>query len=152
MGTRSLTVFMTEGWIDTQKGNKIMKGQEICVMYRQMDGYPEGHGKELAEFLSGMVIVNGISLAETRKIANGIECLTAQVIAHFKDGVGGIYIHRAGTKNCGEDYIYTIRGEDGKVIIKCEDAGVRSRTLLFNGTPEAYLTWIEGRRDGSDGL
>ena len=28
-------------------------------MYRQFDGYPSGHGVELAQFLAGMVIVNG---------------------------------------------------------------------------------------------
>ena len=35
MGTRSLTTF-----IDDHNDN------EIVVMYRQMDGYPETHGKE----------------------------------------------------------------------------------------------------------
>lgn len=46
MGTRSITKFIEEG-------------KEICGLYRQFDGYPEGHGKELAEFLQNMPIVNG---------------------------------------------------------------------------------------------
>lgn len=143
MGTRSLTVFMSESWIDTQNGNKIMGGKEICVMYRQMDGYPEGHGKDLAEFLCDMSIVNGISLAETRKIANGMDCLTAQVIAHFKNGAGGFYIHRAGTRKCGEEYIYTISGAKDKVIIKCEEVYAKKKLLVFNGTASDFLVWIE---------
>lgn len=142
MGTRSLTVFMTEDWIDTQKGNKIMKGQEICVMYRQMDGYPEGHGKDLALFLCDMVIVNGLGLNENRKIANGVDCLTAQVIAHFKEGAGGIYIYRGGTRKCGEEYIYTIRTDKEKVIIKCEEVYAKKK-LVFNGTASDFLVWIE---------
>ena len=39
MGTRSLTIFSEDG------------GFEIGVLYRQMDGYPEGHGMELAKLL-----------------------------------------------------------------------------------------------------
>lgn len=40
MGTRSLTVFIDEH-----------NDKEIVVMYRQMDGYPEGHGQDLVDFL-----------------------------------------------------------------------------------------------------
>ena len=50
MGTRSLT-FVYEKY-----GNKQLP---IINMYRQMDGYPSGHGAELAEFLNGFNIVNG---------------------------------------------------------------------------------------------
>ena len=49
MGTRSLTVFNDED------------GKEIAVMYRQFDGYPSGHGTELAEFLAGKKMVNGFN-------------------------------------------------------------------------------------------
>ena len=38
MGTRSLTVVKEEE-------------NELLVMYRQMDGYPSGHGQDLANFL-----------------------------------------------------------------------------------------------------
>jgi hypothetical protein len=56
MGTRSLTIFQ-------ENDNK-----EICVMYRQFDGYPDGHGEELARFLSGFTMVNGFNNT-TSKIA-----------------------------------------------------------------------------------
>ncbi len=39
MGTRSLTILCG-------------RDAEIAVLYRQYDGYPEGHGRELAEILS----------------------------------------------------------------------------------------------------
>lgn len=81
MGTRSLTKFIDE------------HGNHIMTMYRQYDGYMEGHGKDLAKFLSGIKLINGISgRAEIGEHANGMGCLAAQVIAHFKDSVGAIYI------------------------------------------------------------
>ena len=48
MGTRCLTVF------------KNAKNKEIAVLYRQYDGYLDGHGAELADFLKNKKIVNGL--------------------------------------------------------------------------------------------
>ena len=56
MGTRSLTVVRdTEG------------AKDICVLYRQMDGYPTGHGAELKEFLVPFTVVNGIGRRHTEE-------------------------------------------------------------------------------------
>ena len=96
MGTRSLTFVYNE---DREK---------IINMYRQMDGFPSEHGADLAEFLTEITLVNGISLADTRKIANGMECLAAQLVAQFKHDAGGIYLHPTTTTNWGQDYEYHI--------------------------------------------
>ena len=37
------------------------RDEEIVVMYRQFDGYPDGHGRELKEFIGDMVFVNGLA-------------------------------------------------------------------------------------------
>jgi len=135
MGTRSLTVFKDR---DT----------EICVMYRQFDGCPSGHGKELAEFLEPFVLVNGIRLDETRKIANGMSCLVAQVIAHFKNksGVGGIYIYPAGTRDCGEDYIYFVYGKEGEnPMIECFKSS--ETEPLFKSSAASMLKWLEAEEE-----
>lgn len=95
MGTRSLTVVL-----DTD-------GKEICVLYRQYDGYPTGHGAELKEFLQGFSIVNGLGVGGPEKIANGMGCLAAQIIANFKAEPGGFCVYPSGTRDCGEEYIYT---------------------------------------------
>lgn len=106
MGTRCLTVMCDEG------------GDEIAVLYRQMDGYPEGHGEELEEFLNGITLVNGISSNNPEKIANGMDCLAAQIVAHFKQGAGGFYLMRAGTRDVGEEYIYKVkRSEENKIVV-----------------------------------
>ena len=96
MGTRSLTY--------------VYDGEEALVcMYRQYDGYPSGHGAELGEFLKDMTIVNGISVGNTRTIANGPDCLAAQMIAHFKKGPGGIYLQSVNSKQHDYvDYVYGV--------------------------------------------
>lgn len=96
MGTRSLTVILDE------------EGNEICVLYRQYDGYPTGHGAELKEFLAGFTVVNGFASTDPPKSSNGMGCLAAQTIGHFKSGIGGFYLYAAHTRDCGEEYIYTI--------------------------------------------
>ncbi len=93
-------------------------GNEICVLYRQFDGYPTGHGEELREFMNGFRVVNGYgSTNENIKMANGMGCLAAQLIAHFKNGIGGFYLHAAGTRDCGEEYIYTIYQQKDHVVL-----------------------------------
>ena len=134
MGTRCLTVINDDDLME-----------EICVIYRQHDGYPRGHGLELYNFLDKFYIVNGIGLNDERKIANGMSCLAAQLIAHFKEGAGSIYIHQAGTRDIGEAYIYVITydSEKDKIVIKVNDAG--SDTLIFKGGVELYQRWIYNR-------
>lgn len=101
MGTRSLTIVNDYGLKRREDG-------EIVVMYRQYDGYPDGHGSELAEFLDGLKIVNGIGANTPEKAANGMDCLAAQIVAHFKKDIGGFYLYPSGTRAAGEEYIYLI--------------------------------------------
>jgi len=93
MGTRCLTIVYDHG-------------KPIVNLYRQYDGYPSGHGAELAEFLGQFAaITNGISMGESRKTANGMGCLAAQLVAHFKQSVGGFYIHSVEDKECGQAWL-----------------------------------------------
>ena len=65
---------------------------DIVVMYHQFDGYVEGHGKELVDFLKGKKLVNGFSSSESKNYFNGMGCLSASTIAHFKTKIGGFYL------------------------------------------------------------
>lgn len=86
MGTRSNTVVR-------ERYGANAEFKPILNMYGQMDGYPSGHGLALAGFLTGLKIVNGIGLNKPeQRIANGPGCLAAQLVAHFKEGVGGFYL------------------------------------------------------------
>lgn len=135
MGTRSLTKI-----IDSADDNK-----EFFCMYRQYDGYPDGHGLELAEFLKDMYFVNGIGMDEKRKIANGINCLAAQLVTNFKDGPGYIYLYPPGSVECGEEYIYTIYQEGNRPKIKCFE--VYSEKILFDCLPEEVENLIKQKQD-----
>jgi hypothetical protein len=114
MGTRSLT-FVYDG------------DEPMINMYRQFDGYPSGHGSELATFLNSFdAIVNGISVGDTRRIANGIGCLAAQLIAHFKIDAGGFYMYPVTAKDCGQEYEYHVY--EDKVVVK------NPTEVIFSGT------------------
>ena len=71
MGTRALT-FVYDG------------STPIVNMYRQYDGYPAGHGLELAQFLTRGQLVNGLTGNDTVSF-NGMGCLAAAMVANFKD-------------------------------------------------------------------
>lgn len=150
MGTRSLT-HVIETWKDHESGKQ--KKQCLMTMYRQFDGYPSGMGTDLAEFLKQGKVVNGISMAETQLVFNGAGCLAAQVVAHFKDGAGGIYLHKPMSKDCGEEYTYEIivGYESKEITLRCFEIGYMTRSgeytnkkrLLFEGKPQEYAEWLE---------
>lgn len=131
MGTRSLTKI-----IEVYQDEKKTSRQVLTTMYRQMDGYMEGHGAELAEWLAEFTVVNGIGMTETRKIANGAGCLAAQMFQHFKDGPGAIYLYPPGAKDCGEDYIYYIYVNDSNINVKVTYWDNKS---IFKGTAKEFL-------------
>jgi len=132
MGTRSITKVVEDG-------------QEICRIYRQYDGYPEGHGLDLAK-LCNVKLTNGIS-GDGAGTANGMGCLAAQIILGLKqqverpNHVGAIYLV-APTGDDEESYNYVVSGEvGGKPRIEC--IGV------FTGTSDEWLAknWDEVTAD-----
>lgn len=150
MGTRSLTIFQ-------DKANNGLELREYVVMYRQMDGYPDGHGLELAEFLSAFTVRNGLSVTTpATKTANGMACLSAQAIAFFKIAPGNHYLEPAGSRNMGEEYKYYVYVDRPNgfasgpfpITLQCfstyaSDKGKKDRLgnpgLLFEGTPEQFI-------------
>jgi hypothetical protein len=98
MGTRSLTHF------------KDYDGTIIATMYRQFDGYPEGHGADLVRLLGNRRLVDGIPLGEETGVVNGIGCAASLVVAGLKQGMkaGNIYLVAPGTSGMWEQYVYTV--------------------------------------------
>jgi len=137
MGTRSLTFVYDEQ-------------DAIINMYRQYDGYPSGHGAELAEFLAPFTMVNGISTRESRKVANGMGCLAAQLVAHFKSEAGGFYLYPTSAVDCGQDYEYHVyhNGSEGlRVSITnrgCNFFGLTQSDVndrIFDGTVAEFTAF-----------
>jgi len=116
MGTRSLT-FVYDGDVP------------VINIYRQYDGYPSGHGHELAQFLDSKTLVNGYGEQNSFE-ANGMGCLAAQLIVQLKHGVGGIYIYPVSSTDCFQDYEYHVY--EDKVIVKDPTA------VIFEGTWEEF--------------
>lgn len=73
MGTRCLTVVKDGGKDD----------KDIICLYRQFDGYPDGHGVALHRLFGDFVIVNGLG-GQSPNVANGMGCLAAQLVAKLK--------------------------------------------------------------------
>lgn len=152
MGTRSLT-YIEESWetavADEDNNNKVHKTTEnILCMYRQYDGYMDGHGYDLAHFLKDFNIVNGMRIDDPPRTANGMHCLAAQLIVHFKEGPGGIYIYHSDAKDCGEEFTYTIYEKKNKVFIRAYD--VWGEKVIFDGTPEDMLAEIGMEKQAID--
>ena len=149
MGTRCLTTFI-ETYTERETGKK--KKNEIVTMYRQYDGYPSGHGKELAEFLADGQVVNGFGANTSTKQFNGVGCLAAQVVAHFKDGVGGFYL-QSGNKDSGEEYRYHViyDCDKQKLTIRVLEVGymnkkneyVNKTRIIFAGSPSELVKGVD---------
>lgn len=88
----------------------------LVNIYQQYDGYRAGVGNSLMKFLDGMVIVNGLGQDTPEKIANGMGCLAAQLVSHYKIGVGGTYLVPL---DQDEEYTYEVSLRDGKLHVVC---------------------------------
>lgn len=143
MGTRSLTHIVS---------NEFGKEQILCTIYRQYDGYPGGHGADIALFLDSKHLVNGIS--GDRAVFNGAGDLAAQLVTILKrgargtasdisDGIepGGIYLTTPGAKDHGEEYTYTVTARDfEEITLKVESTFDHEEN--FEGTPKEFLDWL----------
>lgn len=125
MGTRALT-FVYEG--DTP----------VINLYRQYDGYPEGHGAELALLLTRGELINGLT-GENQIAFNGMGCLAAQVVAHFKKSAGGFYIHSVEEKDCGQDYEYHVYQRDQQLMVRVVDRGYNMFGLTMDDKNESIF-------------
>lgn len=111
MGTRSMTT--------------VMEGESPLVrIYRQMDGYPSGHGLDIMSAMNGgnCTVVNGYQRGmENPTHFNGMGCLAAHLIHRLKgeSGIGGIYISSDNDPECEDSWL-----EYHYVLWGSEDAGV----------------------------
>ena len=139
MGTRSLTrIIPRQDGLSFNEGHKEIE-MAYVNMYRHLDGYPEGHGLDLAEFLKDVELINGVPLAKkTRYMANGSGCLAAQMVKHFKEDIGYIYLYPHDNESGWEDYIYTVYPKTGEeTFISIYD--MQQERCIFVGTPSKLI-------------
>jgi len=104
MGTRSVTRIYDEG-------------KFILALYKQYDGYTDGWGKELKNFIKSGKFVNGFGNTKELEF-NGIGCFALQLVEKFKEGVGGLY---ATTEDDKQEYNYKIEMVGDVVTISCAE-------------------------------
>ena len=155
MGTRSLTFVYDSYRMNIGK----LVHEPIINFYRQYDGYPTGHGAELAEFLSGGQITNGLPVSfgrvEEPKFFNGMGDLAAQLVAHFKQEAGGFYLYPVTAKDCGQDYEYHIYQQDNgfKIIVMncgCNFFGMTNDETyeeIFNGSLPEFIEFCKEKEE-----
>jgi len=136
MGTRSHTLVI--GGFPTEEP------ETYVGIYRQYDGYPQGHGLDIAKFLSGMTVTNGIRTDTTQRIANGPGCLAAQIVAHLKESPGGIYLEPPQWLG-QEEFIYEIEAifpndfdVSGRIFLTAWE-GSKENDPFFTGTPDDFI-------------
>ena len=89
--------------------------------------------------LQFVAITNGIAMNETRRTANGMGCLAAQLVSHFKQSVGGFYIHSVEDKECGQDYEYHVYEKDGEICVQVKDRGCNMFGLTMSDRNESLF-------------
>ena len=138
MSTRSLTrVIDRQEGLDFAEGHKHLEKAYIN-MYRHYDGYPKGHGIELAEFLRDIRVVNGLGSRNINNIANGTGCLAAFMVAHFKEEPGQIYLYPHDEETVGSEYIYTVYPQEGEPNWISIYSNL-TEECIFVGTPEDLI-------------
>ena len=93
------------------------------------------HGKELKDFLSFITLVNGIEdyFPNQRAVANGMDCLAAQIVAHFKEGAGGIYLTLSTRSAEDSDFSYHVFEKNKVIHLEAEVAGA-----VVNFLPDSF--------------
>ena len=112
--------------VEREEGVTFSEHQEDyhTQLYHHFDGYPEGLGVTLANYLNDISVVNGVS-GDSHQ-ANGLGCLATQLVVHLKTGdeadwdlkgkPGNVYIDKAGAKRDWIDYIYYVWATEGKDV------------------------------------
>jgi len=91
-------------------------------------------------------LINGISAGHTKDNSfNGMSCLAAALVAHFKQDIGGVYLYPPSSRDMWEEYTYFIDGETGgrPTITVIDYAGHQ----IFTGPAEEYMVWVANWED-----
>lgn len=112
--------------------------KQIACIFRHCDGYPEGHGRDLAKFLNSRVVVTGLDgFSIPGKVkANGMGRLAAQMVAALQRHE--LRIDPPRRQRWDEEYVYEVRHDSLKAI------GVLGRRrVLYDGPWDGYEAWLK---------
>lgn len=129
----------------------------LSTIYQHYDGYLDGVGIKLANWLRNKKILNGISFGISKEdftYANGPGCLVAQFIKEFKTEIGGLYIYPEDCEN--QDYNYDVvfnydtwvfSPAWGRPASECVKIAVSSfdEPPFFSGTIDEFIEYINSK-------
>lgn len=110
--------------------------EPLCCLYIHYDGYPEGAGLDIARFLQGEKVVNGISLGSDRHVFNGMGDLAVRLITYLKGDphrAGNLYLEPADFYP--EEFSYHIRVVDDTLLLEAFGPD----GPIFSGTPKEFI-------------
>lgn len=101
-------------------------GNCVCQIYKHWDGYPEGLGQDLKNFINSEKLVNDIPTDSVNiKLFSGFSDFIAQLIWKLKDSgelgkpiKGDVYIYSPEDELSFVEYIYEI---NSKLELSCFD-------------------------------
>ena len=97
--------------------------EPICRLYFHYDGYIDGVGKEIVDFLEEREYVTSLA-AQSKPSSNfcneteDMEDLAAQIVCHFKNlhPVGNVYLYPV-NQDIYTDYAYFLKAQKGLELI-----------------------------------
>jgi len=114
MSTRSLTYIheMTDQYLT---GENL-----VCVFYRHSDGYPSGHGQDLADWLKDKKLTNGVQFGEDRSNKfNRAGTMAVKLVNHIQD-ISGAEIIFGDHFDKGQDHDYHVYFRDDQFWIQLD--------------------------------
>lgn len=144
MGTRSLTVVQSR-WAEGEAY------ETHAVIYRHWDGYPSGHGRDLAKYLEGVSVVNGKRLDSPETELNGPGRLAAYLVKRLHDDKHEPDLHTT-RRACGQEYEYVISVDENHLITVEVFSGPMTAfglggenctNRIFTGTVEAFAEFCK---------
>ncbi len=145
MGARSLTVVQSR-WTDGEAY------ETHAVIYRHLDGYPGGHGADLAKYLRGITVVNGKRLDSPESEINGAGRLASYLVKRLHDDKHGPDL-RTSRGPCGQEYEYVVSVEhDLQITVEVFDGpvtafgagGENCTNRIFIGTAKEFAEFVKG--------
>ncbi len=152
MGTRSVTV-LTHEWVGQDS-------QHDASIYRHWDGYLDGHGQWLADFLKDVEVTNGKQ--EGEKLFNGPGRLASGIVHKLVEDGHDPSLQEQGI-DCGQEYEYHVHtlfsdkgGSINVTVLKgpitmfgC--GGEECTKQIFRGTPLEFSAFITENKREDDG-
>jgi|21_taG_2_1085346.scaffolds.fasta_scaffold02924_6 hypothetical protein len=123
MGTRSVTYIHEMESLDEGV---------VCGFYRHFDGYPSGHGQDMANWLKDKKLVNGIgSDFDPSYMFNRAGAMSVKFVNHIQNVAGAEMIFERDA-DVGQDCTYHIWYRNDKFWIQIDDGNL-IEAVNFNG-------------------